>query len=135
MKEINKMKQCSDSLIFLLIDDTISAPDFESQEEIEAYFGESVSFTVDDYNYSEQIFWDYLKEWEVKHKFKVIQEENLITDRYSGNAEMRVIYTLDDKYYSIVYSSNPYTEDELVEGSKEVKPVEEVITRIKYVEV
>lgn len=29
------MKQCSDSLIFLLIDDTISTPDFESQEEIE----------------------------------------------------------------------------------------------------
>nr|DAT77727.1 MAG TPA: hypothetical protein [Caudoviricetes sp.] len=130
-----KMKQCSDSLIFLLIDDTISAPDFESQEEIEEYFGESVSFTIDDYNYSEQIFWDYLKEWESKHKFKVIQEENLITDRYSGNAEMKVIYTLDGKYYSIVYSSNPYSEDELAEGSKEVRPVEEVITRIKYVEV
>lgn len=129
------MKQCSDSLIFLLIDDTVSTPDFETQEEIEEYFGESVSFTVDDYNYSEQVFWNYLKEWEIRHKFRIIQKENLIADRYSGNAEMKVIYTLDDKYYSIVYSSNPYTEDELAEGSKEVRPVEEVITRIKYVEV
>lgn len=129
------MKQCSDSLIFLLIDDTISAPDFESQEEIEEYFGESVSFTIDDYNYSEQVFWDYLKEWESKHKFEVIQEENTWTDRYTGNEEIKVIYTLDDKYYSIVYSSNLYSEDDLIEFSKEVKPVEEVITRIKYVEV
>ena len=128
-----KMKQCSDSLIFLLINDTISAPNFETQEEIEEYFGESVSFTIDDY--SEQIFWDYLKEWISKHKFKIIQVKNLTTDRYSGNTEMKVIYTLDGKYYSIVYSSNPYSEDELVEGSKEVRPVEEVITRIKYVEV
>lgn len=127
------MKQCSDSLIFLLINDTISAPNFETQEEIEEYFGESVSFTIDDY--SEQIFWDYLKEWISKHKFKIIQVKNLTTDRYSGNTEMKVIYTLDGKYYSIVYSSNPYSEDELVEGSKEVRPVEEVITRIKYVEV
>lgn len=129
------MKQCSDSLIFLLIDDTICAPDFETQEEIEAYFGEPVSFTIDDYNYSEKVFWDYLEKWESKHKFKIIQEEDLIADRYSGNTETKVIYILDDKYYSIVYSSNPYSEDELAEGSKEVKPVEEVITRIKYVEV
>lgn len=129
------MKQCSESLIFLLIDDTISTPDFESQEEIEEYFGEPVSFTIDNYNYSEQVFWDYLKEWESKHKFKVIQKENVWTSRYSGYKEIKVIYTLDDRYYSIVYSSNLYSEDELVEGSREVKPVEEVITRIKYVEV
>ena len=130
------MKQCSDSLIFLLIDDTISTPDFESQEEIEEYFGEPVSFTLDNYNYSEKYFWDYLKEWESKHKFKVIQEENVWTSKYySGYEEIKVIYTLDDKYYSIVYSSNLYSEDELVENSKEVKPVEEVITRTKYIEV
>lgn len=129
------MKQCSDSLIFLLIDDTISTPDFESQEEIEEYFGEPVPFTLDNYNCSEKYFWDYLKEWESKHKFKVIQEENTWTDRYSGSEEIRVIYILDDKYYSIVYNSNPYSEDELAEYSKEVKPIKETITITKYIEV
>lgn len=129
------MKQCSDYLIFLLIDDTLWAPDFESQEEIEEYFGEPVPFTLEEYNDEEDVFWNYLKEWEVKHKFKVIQEKCTWTNRYTGNEEIKIIYTLDDKYYSIIYSANLNSEDELVDYSREVKPVEETVTIIKYVEV
>lgn len=129
------MKQCSDSLIFFLVDDDTSSPDFESQEEIQEYFGESVPFTLEEHNNSEDCFWDYIKEWKNKHKFKIIQTEDVYTDKYSGFTEVRVIYLLDDKYYSITYNSNPYSEDELLEHSKEVKPVEETITIIKYVEV
>lgn len=80
----------SDSLIFLLIDDTTSAPNFKTQEEIEEYFGEPVSFTLE---------------------------------------EIEVIYSLEDKYYSIIYRSNLYEEDELISESVEVKPIQETVTK------
>lgn len=119
----------SDSLIFLLIDDTTSAPDFKTQEEIEEYFGESVSFTLDEYNYSEDYFWKYLEKWESIHKFKIIQGDEVWFDRYTGSVEIEVVYSLEDKYYSIIYRSNLYEEDELISESVEVKPIQETVTK------
>lgn len=57
--------------------DTTSIPDFKTQEEIEEYFGEPISFTLDEYNYSEDYFWKYLEKWESIHKFKIIQGDEI----------------------------------------------------------
>lgn len=129
------MKQCSDSLIFLLIDDTIEFPKFDSQKAIEELFGESIPFTFEEYDQNDECFWNYLEKWESIHRFKVIQVYYGMYDKYNGSVEIIVIYSLDDKYYSISYMYYPDSENVLRTNSKEVKPVEKTVTIIKYVEV
>lgn len=123
------MKKCSDSLIFLLIDDTISSPDFESQEEIEELFGEPVPFTLKEYYENEDCFWDYLRSWRVKHKFQIIDKSD---EHCIGYEKIGVIYLLDDKYYYIVYSLDLYGENKLLSSSIEVMPIEKVVKITEY---
>lgn len=122
----------NDSLIFLLINDTLCAPNFKTQEEIETYFGEKVTFTLEDYFSDEDYFWDYLKSWKSTHNFKIIKESERCYDRYRGTMEITVIYTFNNKYYSISYYSYIDLEDNINSPSKEVVPIEEKV--INYIE-
>lgn len=126
----------SDNLIFYLVDDEIvNNPVFNSQKEIEEWFGEPVPFTIDDYKHCPECFWNYLEIWKEKHKFKIVTEDWDTCDRYTGTEYVTVIYTLEGKYYSISYYSCIYREDELDtrKPSFEVEPVEKTI--IEYVPV
>lgn len=123
----------NDNLIFFLINDDIEdVPEFKSQKDIDDFFGEPVSFTLRDYLLNEESFWKYLETWKSSHKFKIVEESERCYDRYRGTIEVTVIYTLDDKYYSISYNSYLSLDDEISSSSKEVIPVEEKV--IKYVE-
>lgn len=124
----------NDELISYILDDSMNdIPEFKSQEELETFFGEPVPFSLKDYNTDPEYFWSYLRDWQDNHKFEVIKKDERVCDRYTGTAEVTVIYTLDDKYYSITYTSYIYFNNEFDHPSREVVPVEETI--IKYIEV
>lgn len=123
----------NDSLIFFIVDDEIeSMPKFKSQKDIDDFFGEKVTLTLEDCLSNEECFWDYLKSWKSTHNFKIIKESERCYDRYRGTMEITVIYTFDNKYYSISYYSYIALEDNISSPSKEVVPIEEKV--INYVE-
>lgn len=124
-----------DDLIFYILDDNKGyyIPEFESQEEIEEFFGEPVSFTIGECVRDPAYFWTHIGVWEFKHKFEIVQKSERIYNKDEGTVEITVIYTLDDKYYSVTYIYDVLTsENEFDNPPKEVVPVEEKV--IKFID-
>lgn len=106
-------------------------PEFNSQKEFEEYIGEEVPIKFDD---EETILWRFEEEWKDAHKFAVMSDELYDYDLEKSYTIQEAVYTIDGKYYNLLYIRSPYDEDELWQEPYEVIPVEETVTITKYVE-
>jgi hypothetical protein len=74
---------------------------------------------------------DYLEGWIKEHHFSNIENTVFNYDLEKSYIIKRAIYTVDNKYYEILYYSDPYNGCELEEGPTEVEPIKKVI--ISYI--
>lgn len=70
----------------------------------------------------------YLKDWIEKHKFSNIENSIIEYDLEKRILVRKAIYTLDDKYWRIIYFEYVCNEYDLQELPVEVTPVKKVIT-------
>lgn len=98
--------------------------EFNSQEELEEYFGEPVSVNFED---EDKIYY-YIENWKKDHKFSIIDYHTDSYDLYSMEAIIDVVFTLDEKFYRLSYKEFYEWKNELYEGPYEVIPKEETIT-------
>lgn len=71
---------------------------------------------------------EYLEKWIKEHHFSNIENTVFDYDLEKSYIIKSAIYTVDNKYYEILYYSDPYNGCELEEGPTEVKPIKKVIT-------
>lgn len=70
----------------------------------------------------------YLKDWIEKHKFSNIENSIIEYDLEKRILVRKAVYTLDGKYWRIIYYEYAYNEYDLQEFPVEVTPVKKVIT-------
>lgn len=78
---------------------------------------------------------NYINNWIIEHKFSNLENKVLDFDLEKGYSIREAIYTVEGKYYAIIYYSDPYNDPELEEGPVEVHPITETITVTKYVKI
>lgn len=74
---------------------------------------------------------EYLENWIKEHNFSNLDNDIFNYDLEKGYIEKEAVYTVDNKYYEILYYYNYCNGYGLLEEPVEVYPVEEIIT--KYV--
>lgn len=117
------------NLIFdLVIEDGFwEIPDCSFRDTLE-YYRDSIDKEI---NTTEELN-NYIKKWIEDHKFANLDNSLYDYDLEKGYAIREAVYTIDDKYYRILYYTDPYNGCELEEGPVEVYPVTTTIT--KYIE-
>lgn len=105
-------------------------PEFNSQKEFEEYIGEEVPIKFD---CEETILWEFEEKWKDAHKFAVLSDELYEYDLEKGYTIQEAIYTIDGKYYDLLYIRNLYDDSEVWQEPYEVYPIEETVTITRYV--
>lgn len=106
--------------------DYYELPEFDSQEEMNKYFGEEVPIKYDsDYDTLE----DYIDKWKKKHNFNL--EENNINYYDFEYASLTAVYSFDNKFYAFDYLDYRQNRYEIDCEPYEVEQITETVN--KYV--
>lgn len=108
--------------------DYYELPEFDSQEEMNKYFGEEVPIKYDSDYYTLE---DYIDKWIKKYNFNL--EENNINyyDFEYGYASLTAIYSFNNKFYSFDYTDYGYNRYVMDFEPYEVEQITETVN--KYV--
>lgn len=104
-------------------------PEFDSQKELEDYLGEKCPVEFD--GYSDDLY-EFVDKWLDKHKLSVVSSELYDYDLEKGYVIQEVVYTMDGKYYRMLYTDDINYDSEVWQEPYEVYPVEETVTITKY---
>lgn len=110
--------------------DYYELPEFDSQEEMNKYFGEEVPIKCDsDYDALQE----YVNKWIKKHNFNVEENDINYYDLEYEYASLTAVYSFDNKFYSFDYFDYGY-KYEIDCEPYEVEQITETVEVNRYVE-
>ena len=103
--------------------------DFESNEDLESYFGFKPPFTLEDLDKNPDLLMEFIYDYSIYHNFDIIKEELIGYNFEYMYVVYSVVYTIDNKFYTTEYTHfenglNIKSEDNPIE----VFPIEVTIT-------